>query len=101
MSTTVDHVQAASVPNEISVSIVAARCRAFSEGRAVERQPHQKTTGVDRASASHSQPANCSGGTIAISASGAVRRTATSRRVARAAGRASGSAARPGGSAAW
>ena len=30
-------------------------------------QPHQKTTGVASASATHSQPSNCSGGIIAIS----------------------------------
>ena len=33
-------------------------------------QPPQSTTGVDRTSASHSQPSNCSGMTIATTASG-------------------------------
>ena len=36
-STTADQPSAASVPSEISVSIVAAPCRAFSARRAVER----------------------------------------------------------------
>ena len=58
--------QAASVPIEISVSIVAAPCRAFSERRAVERPARPRGRPASRARArAHSQPSNCSGGTIA------------------------------------
>ena len=64
-STTTDHVQAASVPIEISVSIVAAPCRAFRSAARWNSSPLQNTTGVASASATHSQPVNCSGGTIA------------------------------------
>ena len=64
-SATTDQPQAASVPIEISVSIVAAPWRAFSSAARWKPKPAQKTTGVARASASHSQPANWSGGTIA------------------------------------
>ena len=44
--------------------------------------PEEKTTGVDKTSATHSQPAKRSGGTIASNATGVVSPTATiSRRV--------------------
>ena len=79
--TTVDHVQAASVPIEISVSIVAARCRAFRSAARWNPTPAQNTTGVASASATHSQPSNWSGGTIASAASGAVSSAATASRV--------------------
>ena len=61
------------MPIEISVSIVAARCRAFRSAARWNAEPAQKTTGVASASASHSQPSNWSGGTIASTTSGAVR----------------------------
>ena len=79
-STTVDHPHAASVPTEMSVSIVAAPWRALTEAARWKGQPAQKTTGVDRARATHSQPSNCSGITIASSASGTLRTAATTRR---------------------
>ncbi len=98
--TTVDHVQAASVPTEISVSIVAAPWRAFRSVARWNPAPAQKTTGVARTSASHSQPSNWSGGTIVIAMSGAVSSAATTRRV-RTARAASGVSATSLGSAAW
>ena len=52
---------------EMSVSIVAARWRAFSSAARWKPKPAQKTTGVASASASHSQPSNWSGGIIASS----------------------------------
>ncbi len=56
-SAATDHPQAASVPIEISVSIVAAPWRAFSRAARWKPKPAQKTTGVASANASHSQPA--------------------------------------------
>ena len=64
-STTVDHVHAASVPMEMSVSIVTAKWRALSAAARWNGQPAHRTTGVASASAAHSQPSNWSGGTIA------------------------------------
>ena len=57
--------------------------------RGGSRRPQQKTTGVASASATHSQPANWSGGTIASSATGT--RERRPRRRAAASARASGS----------
>ena len=57
-TTVADHAQAASVPIEISVSIVAAPCRRLSAAARWKGQPAQSTTGVASASASHSQPGN-------------------------------------------
>ena len=100
-STTTDHVQAASVPTEISVSIVAAPWRAFRSVARWNPRPHQNTTGVASTSATHSQPSNWSGGTIATTTRGAVRSTATASLV-RTARTASGPAAAACcGSAAW
>ena len=79
-STTVDHAHAASVPIEISVSIVTARWRALRNAARWNGQPAQSTTGVASASAAHSQPSNWSGGTIAISVKGTVSATATTSR---------------------
>jgi hypothetical protein len=73
---TSDQPQAASVPIEMSVSIVAVPCRAFTGAARWKRRPETKTTGVARASATHSQPPNCSGGIIAIAVSGPVRTAA-------------------------
>ena len=78
--TTVDQPQAASVPIEMSVSIVTAAWRALRAAARWNGQPAQSTTGVARASATHSQPSNWSGGTIASSVSGAVSATATTSR---------------------
>ena len=66
--TTVDQPQAASVPTETSVSIVAAPWRALTKAARWKGQPAQRTTGVARAKATHSQPANWSGSTIATRA---------------------------------
>ena len=62
--TTADQPKAASVPIEISVSIVAVPCRALRSAARWNGQPAQTTTGVASASATHSHPSNWSGGTI-------------------------------------
>ena len=65
---TSDQPQAASVPTEISVSIVAAPWRRFDPGGAVERPARPRARPARRAcSASHCQLSNCSAGTIDIS----------------------------------
>ena len=88
------------MPTEISVSIVAAPWRAFRSVARWNAAPAQKTTGVASTSATHSQPSNRNGGTIAIATSGAVRRAATTRRV-RTARAGSGVSTTSRGSAAW
>ncbi len=65
ISTTVDQVQAESVPSEISVSMFAAPWRALASAARWKPRPLQKTTGVASANASHSQPENWSAGIIA------------------------------------
>ena len=75
-SATTDQPQAASVPIEISVSIVAARWRAFSSAARWNGRPAQRTTGVASANDSHSQPENWSGGSMSAT-SGAERSAAT------------------------
>ena len=79
---TKDQIHAASVPIEIKVSIVAVRWRRLSTAARWKPEPAQKTTGVESAAASHSQPANWSGGIMASAASGAVRTAAATRRTA-------------------
>ena len=74
-SATTDHAQAASVPIEISVSIVAAPWRAFSSAARWNGRPAQRTTGVASANDSHSQPGNWSGGSMSAT-SGAERSAA-------------------------
>ena len=69
-SATTDQPQAASVPTEISVSIVAAPCRRFAQAARWNGQPPQSTTGVASCSESHCQLSNWSGGTIASSSTG-------------------------------
>ena len=97
-STAADQPNAASVPIEISVSIVAARCRAFSAAARWNGQPAQSTTGAARASATHSQPSNISSGTIETSASGTLSVTATRSRRCRRRSAASASPRRAAGS---
>ena len=79
--TTTDQVQAASVPSEISVSIVGGAVPRVDERGAVERPagPEARPASAS-ASATHSQPSNWSGGTIASSTSGTVSTAATSSR---------------------
>ncbi len=99
-STTTDQAHAAIVPTEIRVSIVAARCRAFNTVARWNPAPHQKTTGVASARASHSQPPNRSGATIVSSTSGAVSTVETTS-LDRTARVVSAGSARSPGSAAW
>ena len=80
--TTVDHAQAASVPMETSVSMVASRWRALRSAARWNPLPHHRTTGVASASATHSQPENWSGAIIASNVSGTVSAIATTRRSA-------------------
>ena len=70
--TTVDQPQAASVPIEISVSIVARPWRACMSVTRWKGRPPTRTTGVASAKANHSQPEKWSAGIIATSASGSV-----------------------------
>ena len=65
-----DHSQAASVPSEISVSIVAVPWRRFAQAARWNGQPPQTTTGVASWSASHCQLSNCSAGIIESSSTG-------------------------------
>ena len=80
-SATSDHAQAATVPSEISVSMVAAPCRAFRSAARWNPAPAPNTTGVASTRPSHSQPENCSAGSIAINASGSDNTTATISRI--------------------
>ena len=73
---TTDQPRAASVPIEISVSIVAAPWRRFSQAAWWNGQPAQSTTGVASCSASHCQFSNCSGSIIEISRTGSERAAA-------------------------
>ena len=98
-STTADHDQAANVPIEMSVSIVTAPWRALRAAARWNGQPPHHTTGVESASASHSQPSTCSGGTMARTTSGALRVAATTRRTS--SGRVDDASARSPPSAAW
>ena len=65
-----DHSQAASVPTEISVSIVAAPCLRFAHAALWNGHAAHSTTGVTRFSDSHCQLSNCSAGIIASSSAG-------------------------------
>ena len=60
--------------------MVAPPCLALLSAARWNGQPAHAQTGVARASATHSQPSNPSGGTIAISARGTVSAAATVRR---------------------
>ena len=72
---------------EMSVSIVTAPWRALTSAARWKSKPAQNTTGVASASASHSQPTNWRGVTIASTTSGedsaaattSLRRTASTR----------------------
>ena len=67
-----DQPSAASVPIEISVSIVAPPCRRFAHAARWNGHAPQATTGTVSASDSHCQYVNCSAGTIAIAITGTV-----------------------------
>jgi hypothetical protein len=101
-----DHSHAASVPTEISVSIVAAPCLRFAHAALWNGHAAHSTTGVTRFSDSHWKLSNWSAGTIAISSTGSDSTAATISR--RRSGAVSSSSADPSadagsaaGSAAW
>ena len=65
-----DHSHAASVPTEISVSIVAAPCLRLAHAALWNGHAAHSTTGVTRFSDSHWKLSNCSAGIIASSSAG-------------------------------
>ncbi|RPK46176.1 hypothetical protein EES39_13910 [Streptomyces sp. ADI92-24] len=71
-----DHRNAAEVPTEISVSMVAAPCRALVHAARWKGQAAYVTTGAARVSESHCQLSNWSAGIIAIAITGTASRTA-------------------------
>ena len=75
-----DQANAASVPSETRVSIVAAPCRRFVQAARWNGQPPQTTTGAARVSESHCQYSNCSAGIIAIATTGTESAVETSSR---------------------
>ena len=100
---TADQPQAASVPTEMSVSIVAVPWRRLSAAARWNCQPPQRTTGVASWSESHCHASNWSEGTITSSTTGSESAVVTSRRKrSAAAGSASAASARASvGSVAW
>ena len=90
-SATTDQPQAASVPSETSVSMVAAPWRRFAHAARWNGHPAHRTTGVARASATHCQPSNWRAGIIDSSTTGTVSAADTRNR------RRSGAAGRLGG----
>jgi hypothetical protein len=75
-----DQRYAASVPIEISVSIVAVPCRRLAHVARWNGRPAQRTTGVARTSDTHCQPSNCAAGTIDSTITGTPSATATTSR---------------------
>lgn len=67
---------AADTPTEISVSMVAAPCRALVQAALWKGQAAYVTTGAARVSESHCQYWNCNAGTIAIAITGTAGTTA-------------------------
>ena len=89
---TTDHAQAASVPIEMSVSIVAARWRAFRTAARWKPKPAQRTTGRrEREGEPTPSPRTGAAGSSRARVSGAVSATATSSRVRSARARSSAS----------
>ena len=74
------HPNAASVPTEISVSIVAAAWRRFVHAALWNGHAPHVTTGAASVSDSHCQPSNCNAGIIAIAITGTARTAETIRR---------------------
>src|SRR3954451_7109155 len=71
-----DHRNAADVPTEIRVSMVAAPCRALVQAARWKGQAAYVTTGAASVSDSHCQDSNCRAGTIAIAITGTASTTA-------------------------
>ncbi len=79
-----DQPNAASVPTQTRVSMVAAPCRAFVQAARWNGSPPQTTTGAASVSESHCQLSNCRAGTIASRTTGRARTAETTRRRRRA-----------------
>ncbi len=79
-----DHANAASVPMEISVSIVAEPCRRLRHAARWNGSAPHTTTGAASVSAAHCQYSNCSHGDIDIATTGTDSTRLTSSRVRRA-----------------
>src|SRR5262249_54723194 len=71
-----DQRNAAEVPSEISVSMVAAPCRALVQAARWKGQAAYVTTGAARVRDSHCQYSNCRAGAIDIAITGTARATA-------------------------
>src|SRR6266566_7076743 len=67
-----DQANAASVPIDTSVSIVAVPCRRFFHAARWNGQPPYTTTGAASVSDNHCQLSNCNAGTIASRITGTV-----------------------------
>src|SRR5882757_3104954 len=65
-----DQANAASVPMEMSVSMVAVPCRRFVYAALWNGHAAQVTTGVARTSENHCQYSNCQAGTMAMAITG-------------------------------
>src|SRR3954463_1383752 len=76
-----DQPNAASVPSDTSVSMVAAPWRALAHAARWKGAPPHTTTGAARVSDSHCQYWNCSAGIIAIATTGTASAVETSSRV--------------------
>ena len=80
-SAATDQPQAARVPSDTRVSMVAARWRSPARAARWKPDPAHSTTGVARTAASQAQPGYCRAGNMARASTGAVRAAAASRRV--------------------
>lgn len=80
-----DQPNAAMVPIEMSVSMVAVPCRRFVQAARWNGSAPHTTTGAARVSDSHCQLVNCSAGTIAMATTGTVSTADTISRVRNAA----------------
>ncbi|MGX1300948.1 hypothetical protein RKD35_002436 [Streptomyces albogriseolus] len=80
-----DQPNAASVPTDTRVSMVAAPCRRLVQAARWKGAAPHTTTGAARVRESHCQWSNCSGGTIASRTTGRASSTETISRVRRAA----------------
>ena len=94
-SAATDQPQAARVPRETSVSMVAARWRSPARAARWNPQPAQSTTGVARTAASQAQPGYCSAGNMARARTGPVSAAAATRRVRSASAGSAASGSRP------
>jgi hypothetical protein len=75
-----DHRKAAEVPTEISVSMVAAPCRALVNAALWKGHAAYVTTGAASVSDSHCQYSNCKAGIMAMATTGTASTTAVTNR---------------------